>query len=282
MFTLCLATALVAQTPDLNGIWEIQSLGADRTVRVESSGESIAIHRVMHPEFEGKTYRLDHLYRGTIDGDDIRGKLLVKDDELPDFEVLRSFEGSIKDGKLVIDGMPLLRNPDAKGDEIAMLPTRARKMKTETKKTKRRYKKRRRRGVERGKTQKTEKAPPTTIVENDEPSGSGLYDQILGGGDEDSESMIRVSREIDIPDEGQDALEAGRTAFETGDYPGALEALERANALGAGGLTHRYLGLTLNRMGRHAEALPELKRALRMDPTDQVARDAYAESKAAR
>ncbi|MEO0814672.1 MAG: hypothetical protein AAFY60_17555, partial [Myxococcota bacterium] len=102
MLTLCLFSAVLLPASDLDGIWEIQSLGADRTVRIETDGNSLAIHRVMHPEFEGSRYRLDHLYRGTLEGESIRGQLLVKDEELPDFEVLRSFEGSFSGGKLVI------------------------------------------------------------------------------------------------------------------------------------------------------------------------------------
>ena len=40
---------------------------------------------VMWPEFEGEKYKLEHLYRGTINGDRIKGKLLVREEELPDF-----------------------------------------------------------------------------------------------------------------------------------------------------------------------------------------------------
>ncbi len=280
MLTLCVATVILAQTPDLNGIWEIQSLGSDRTVRVEADGSEIAVHRVLYPEFEGKTYRLDHLYRGTLRGETITGKLLVKDDELPDFEVLRAFEGSLKDGNLLIDGKPLVRVADASGDEVAMLPTRPRKLKSETQKTKRRFKKRRRRGVESGKTQKSEQTPPTVIAEKDEPGGADLYDQIMGGGDAEADSMIRVSREIEVPDEGEEALKEGIKAYEAGDHEEALESLRRANELGAGGLTHKYLGLTLLELGRHSRAKAELKKALRLDPTDQEVAEGYAEAKA--
>lgn len=282
MVITLVTTALLTQAPDLNGIWEIQSLGSDRAVRIEMQGDQIVVHRVMYPTFEGESYRLDHLYRGTLNGQTIRGKLLVKDDELPDFEVLRGFDGSLKDERLVIDGMPLERVENAEGDEVAMLPIRPRKLKTETKKTKRRFKKHeRRRGVESGKTQKTEQAPPTVIAEKEgeAPSGADLYDQIMGGSSS-AESMIRVSREIDVPDAGAEALEAGRAAYADGDYAEALESLRRADELGVGGLTHKYLGLTLLKLGRHSKAKAELKKALRLDPTDREVAEGYAEAKA--
>ncbi|MEO0460170.1 MAG: hypothetical protein AAF219_04955 [Myxococcota bacterium] len=84
MFT---ALLLLAAPSDLTGPWEIRSLGADHLVQVEHEGDSILVHRVLYPEFEGDRYRLDHLFRGTIKGTEISGSLLVKEDELPDFEV---------------------------------------------------------------------------------------------------------------------------------------------------------------------------------------------------
>ncbi|MEL6543119.1 MAG: hypothetical protein AAFQ82_00735, partial [Myxococcota bacterium] len=266
MLTLCLFSAVLLPASDLDGIWEIQSLGADRTVRIETDGNSLAIHRVMHPEFEGSRYRLDHLYRGTLEGESIRGQLLVKDEELPDFEVLRSFEGSFSGGKLVIDGLPMKRVENATGEEIAMLPTRPRRLKVETQKTKRRYRKRRRRrGVERGKTQATEQAPPTVITQKDESeeSGADLYNQILGGGGEENPSMVQVSREIEVPDEGSEALKKGREHYEKGELEAAQEQLEKARELGTGGLTHKYLGLTRFKRGQYAGAKEELNRARR-------------------
>ncbi|MEM6731622.1 MAG: hypothetical protein AAF658_08705 [Myxococcota bacterium] len=278
MLSPALSFSLILALSDLSGIWEIQSLGADRTVRVESSAQKIIVHRVLYPQFEGKKYRLDHLYRGVVDGDSITGKLLVKDDELPDFEVLRPFKGSISNGNLVIDGMPLEKVNDAKGDEVAMLPPAIR---TETNKKNNRTRRRRRKGVQSGKTTKKQAAP--TLAENDakEATGADLYDQILGGGGA-PDSMFNVSREIDVPDESHEAFDTGRTRFEQKDFEGALKAFERAKELGAGAQVERYRGLSLHALGRHSEALAPLKRALRVDPKDEKVRAAFDEARAKR
>ena len=64
----------------------------------------------MWPEFEGKRYKLEHRFQGRIKGTKISGKLLVREEGLPDFEVLRDFVGGVEpDGTIVIDGMFLKR-----------------------------------------------------------------------------------------------------------------------------------------------------------------------------
>ena len=143
------ALLVLAAPTDLNGTWEIQSLGADRVVQVEHDGDNLLVHRVLYPEFEGEKYRLDHLFRGTIEGTLVTGTLLVKEEELPDFEVLRPFTGSIDGETLVIDGLPLKR-VELSGEQLAMLPIMP---KRKPKPTKRRRKRRRPRGVESGKTE---------------------------------------------------------------------------------------------------------------------------------
>ncbi len=95
---------------NLAGKWEVQSMGADRSVSMQQKGNRITAHRVLWPEFEGERYKLEHLYRGRIQGAKIRGQLLVREEELPDFEVLREFVGSIdSNAKITLDGLPMKR-----------------------------------------------------------------------------------------------------------------------------------------------------------------------------
>jgi hypothetical protein len=109
--------AFAASAVDLNGKWEVQSLSADRDIKIEQKGTKVVAYRVLWPEFEGQKYKLEHLYRGTLNGNSIKGQLLVKEEELPDFEVLREFVGAVEaDGALVLDGLPLKRT-DAGGSQ---------------------------------------------------------------------------------------------------------------------------------------------------------------------
>src|SRR5689334_9431212 len=110
--TLLLAYAGSAAAQDLTGTWEVQSLGSDRAMTIEQKGKKIVAHRVLWPEFEGEKYKLEHLYRGTLeaDGKSIKGQLLVKEDQLPDWEVLRAFTGKINSADDAnIDGLPIKR-----------------------------------------------------------------------------------------------------------------------------------------------------------------------------
>lgn len=94
----------------LSGTWELQSMGGDRTFMLEQKGDMLTAYRVMWPKFEGETYKLEHLYYGKIRGKKIEGQLLVREEEIPDFEVLRTFRGEVKGGTtLLLDGLPLKR-----------------------------------------------------------------------------------------------------------------------------------------------------------------------------
>lgn len=99
-----------AAAENLSGRWELQSLGADRQLKLVQRGNKLTAYRVMWPEFEGKRYKLEHLYRGRIKGKALRGKLMVKEPDLPRFEKLRRFKGELTSHKaIVLDGMPLRR-----------------------------------------------------------------------------------------------------------------------------------------------------------------------------
>jgi hypothetical protein len=111
---LVLALFTVAETARadarLAGKWEIQSMGADRVVTIEQKGRKVIAHRVMWPEFEGERYKLEHLYRGTLTGDRINGELLVREEELPDYEVLRTFTARVQSpNEMIWDGIPMRR-----------------------------------------------------------------------------------------------------------------------------------------------------------------------------
>ena len=93
------------------GEWAYQALNAgDTSFKVEQQGESINFYRVLHPEFEGKPYQLEHMYKGSLKGKKIDGKMFVREEGMKDFEFLRPFAGEVKNqDKMVMDDMPLKR-----------------------------------------------------------------------------------------------------------------------------------------------------------------------------
>lgn len=117
-FCLSLALLLGASpaaqaAEDLTGVWEIGSLGADRRVEIWQEGDRFVAYRVLYPEFEGESYKLEHLFRGKIDGDQIEGTMFVREEGMRNFENLRSFIGSIESAdKLMLDGLPVDRQAE--------------------------------------------------------------------------------------------------------------------------------------------------------------------------
>ena len=108
--TLVLALAAKATAVDLTGRWEVQSIGADRELTIEQRGNKIVAHRVLWPEFEGQKCKLEHLYRGKLNGAKISGDLLVREETQKEYEFLRHFVGEIgAHGELNFDGLPLKR-----------------------------------------------------------------------------------------------------------------------------------------------------------------------------
>ena len=96
---------------DYNGEWSYQALNAgDTNFKVEHKGDQITFYRVLNPEFEGKRYKLEHMYKGTITNNQIRGKMWVREEGMADFEVLRPFSGEIQGNtRMVMDELPLKR-----------------------------------------------------------------------------------------------------------------------------------------------------------------------------
>ncbi|MBN2495805.1 MAG: hypothetical protein JXR96_14540 [Deltaproteobacteria bacterium] len=93
------------------GEWEYQALNAgDTSFKVEHEGSKITFYRVLHPEFEGQRYKLEHIYRGELAGERIHGKMFVREEGMADFEFLRDFDGQILDAdRMKMDEMPLKR-----------------------------------------------------------------------------------------------------------------------------------------------------------------------------
>jgi len=103
------APALAAR--NYNGEWSYQALNAgDTNFKVEHKGNQITFYRVLHPEFEGKHYKLEHMYKGTLSGSQIRGKMWVREEGMAEFEFLRAFSGEVQsDNRMVMDELPLKR-----------------------------------------------------------------------------------------------------------------------------------------------------------------------------
>lgn len=93
------------------GEWSYQALNAgDTNFKVEQKGSAITFYRVLHPEFEGKHYKLEHMYKGKLAGKQIHGKLFVREEGMAEFEFLRSFSGEIRGAdRMLVDDMPLKR-----------------------------------------------------------------------------------------------------------------------------------------------------------------------------
>ena len=116
-----------ATAGDLSGVWQVMTLGGDRRVEVWQKDERIIAHRVMVREFEGRPYKLEHLFRGKINGADINGALYVREEGMKNFEELRPFNGRIEAAdKLIFDGLPLKRGEGATAIEPPALKQRRR------------------------------------------------------------------------------------------------------------------------------------------------------------
>ncbi|MBW2701932.1 MAG: hypothetical protein JRF33_14040 [Deltaproteobacteria bacterium] len=104
-------SAAPASGMNLAGEWEYQALNSgDTNFKVEQEGSALTFYRVLHPEFEGKRYKLEHIYRGELRDQRIVGKMFVREEGMADFEYLRKFEGKlVSENKLVVDDMPLKR-----------------------------------------------------------------------------------------------------------------------------------------------------------------------------
>jgi hypothetical protein len=98
---------------ELTGVWEISSLGADRRVEIWQDDSQLIAYRVLWPEFEGETYKLEHVFRARIRDNDIDGDLWVREEGMRNFDNLRPFVGRVDGkGRITLDGLPLTRTGD--------------------------------------------------------------------------------------------------------------------------------------------------------------------------
>lgn len=82
-------------------------MGADTDATVSVRGDEVVIYRAMYPEFEGKSYKLEHLFRLKLTGTKLAGQLFVRDNPKDQFAPLRSIEGVfVSEGELQLDGTP--------------------------------------------------------------------------------------------------------------------------------------------------------------------------------
>lgn len=129
--------------------------------------------------------------------------------------------------------------------------------------------------------EKFRKKGPSTDADPSELSSEELYANIIGATaepDTNIRSTLRLSRFTQIKP-SRNALRIfnrGRRLYKRGKYHAALRRMQRAERLGAGPQATRYLGMTLVKLRRPKAARRYLERALRMDPTDEAARLAFA------
>ncbi len=269
---LCAVITLLASSSafaaDLTGSWEIQSMGGDRTVTVENVGTKLAVHRVLWPEFEGKAYKLEHLYRGTIAGSSISGDLLVKDDEAKHYEILRTFEGSISGPtQIKLDGFPIIKKgepsaataapkfapptPEAPSPPHAPSPPPVATPKaTPTPQT----------------APKATPAPQTAPKATPAPSGS----------------LLRETEKVETSSRRTQFIKEGDAAYAAGDYDEAMSKYRMAAKTARGfpaSVMHR-MGRTHLKLKEYIEAQKWLRRAMRLDPANQALQDDYARAKA--
>ena len=260
--TLLPAVALAA--PDLSGTWEVQSMGGDREVRIEQQGNKVMAHRILWPEFEGQKYKLEHLYRGQLSDNKIVGDLLVKEDEVPTFEVLRTFTGNVtSDQKITLDGLPMKRTGKPAGGatsptEPAMPAPKNTERPSDSP------------GVAQA---KPPPPPPTAPGGTEKPSpapesGGNLFADILGS--PGMSGMFEIALKADIPEEAKDLTDEADRLYGNDDYAGALSKYQAAQKAAGGPRVEflRRIGRCHLKLNQFDEATEVLKRALRLDPAN--------------
>ena len=258
LLLLALGYAGAANAATLGGDWEVQTMGSDREISIEQAGNEIAAHRVMWPEFEGEKYKLEHLYRGTLIGNRIRGKLYVKEPELKDFEALRDFTGEITGDSIVLDGLPMKRKNPPPPAAVATAPAPS-KGTTAT-------------------ASASAPPPPPATAEAEDP-GTNLFDSIMGspGG----ASVFRVSSSMSLGGPAQELREDGDRLFKGRKYAEALAKYQEAAKASSGqqvDLLHRQ-GQCLLELNRRGEAKGVLRRALKLDPNNEALKADYKRAK---
>ncbi|MCC6810227.1 MAG: tetratricopeptide repeat protein [Deltaproteobacteria bacterium] len=247
IFTSTMMVTAVAQAGDLSGMWELQAIGQDGTaIQVENNADVIVLYRVMHPEFEGEKYTLEHLYKGRVINGKISGNLLVRDDPKAQFENLRPFDGQVKsDAYLIVDDLPLKLTKAGKTPLPIELPG------------------------------KKKKKNANAAAESDEKlaqsSDEALLQNVLGvpGG----ESLLNVSARIRLPSPADDYTKAATDAEKAGKLAEAVEYYKKALEIDQKRLElYPRVGQALLDLKRADEAKKYFQAALRYDPNNKALR----------
>ncbi len=295
LLAVFLITPQVFAAGSLSGSWELQSMGGDRDFTLEQKGKRLVAHRVMWPSFEGEKYKLEHLYRGKIKGDKIVGQLLVREEDVPKFEVLRNFVGRVEGGtKILLDGLPLKRMGKAKGEapEVAPgkragdAPSFAKAKPDETTQPEKKV-------VlaqaapppaplpssqsSHSQSPKAKAAAPDAVVEAPPAGAGGLFAQIMAEPGMKEQGLFDLSMKVTIPKKTERLTARGDKLFAQRRYKDALAKFRAAAKFGK--MVHPNL---LHRMGRCHLKLHEcgkaksvLSRALRLDPGSIEIKKAY-------
>ena len=178
-------------------------MGADTEAKVSVRGDEVVIYRAMYPEFEGKSYKLEHLFRLKLSGSKLVGQLFVRDDPKDQFAPLRAIEGElVSEGELRLDGTPFKLVEAGEAPEVAAAPVAA---------------------------PVPEKQAPTL--------GLGYFAQVVRS-TVTAEDLFALRSGISLTKEGQAALDAGEAAFAKGAFAQSAAAFEKA--LGAGVPVSRF------------------------------------------
>jgi tetratricopeptide (TPR) repeat protein len=246
---------------NLAGEWSYQALNSgDTSFKAEQEGNEITFYRVLHPEFEGKAYQLEHLYRGQVKGKGIEGKLMVREEGMKSFEFLRPFTGKILDEtRLIVDDLPLRRE---KLSQTADAPA----------------------------AQEEEPAVKYTKVVINRKQGEGSNQEAASKAPSAIPSLLPVAGEMQTESgrAADKALMEGDKNFEAKRYDGAVlkyqDALslnpQKMEALYKLGLSHGILGSKMSKAGKIEGAAEHYKKAIefwtqvvRYDPYNNGAKE---------
>jgi len=245
---LCLLLCGSVQAEQYSGEWAYQALNAgDTNFQVEQEGARITFYRILHPLYRGERFKLEHLYRGQLDGSRITGHLWVREEGMADFERLRPFSGRVRDrDRIDMDDLPLRRagRPAAAGEAAPAAGSRYTRV-----------------VIQPGARERSSAGPsepaaaePAAPVEQVEPDRAPS----------DIPQLIPVARRADagLRRQAGGLLRRGDAAYAERDYAGALGHYQQAYALDARrvellyklGLCHGILGSKALRGGRRADA----------------------------
>ena len=190
-------------------------MGADTDATVSVRGDEVVIYRAMYPEFEGKSYKLEHLFRLKLTGTKLAGQLFVRDNPKDQFAPLRSIEGVfVSEGELQLDGTPFrLVEAGEVGSSTPLGPNGPNLIPSGA------------------------PSPVTPSGVEGRTIGLGYFAQVIRS-TATAEDLFALRAGISLTKDGQAALDAGEAAFERGAFAPAAAAYQKA--LGAGVPVSRF------------------------------------------